>query len=108
MLWDSDRQRKWYEFRKAPRKDSVNASPLSAPLAPPTWGKAGITLQAPLCPFRGQGQRHLTLSARSVAAVGLLLTSLSLFKVPAGIRPVCSEAKSIFLYFVLSQAVTIY
>lgn len=68
-----------------------------------------VALHAPICTFQGQGwNRPLVLSARIVAAARQLLTSLSLLEVPAGIRPVCSEEKSNFLYFVLSQTVTIY
>lgn len=71
--------------------------------------REGIALQASLRAFQGQRWSHLPAqSARIVAAAGQLLTSLSLFEVHVGVRPVCSEQKSISLYFVLSQTLTFY
>lgn len=101
----SDRPKNPYDFTKSL---TVLKPPCSLPCMLPVscWWKAFL-LKHHFVVFQDKDGAILSCKARVVAA-GQLLTSLLLFAVPAEMRPVCSEEKSIFLYFVLSQSFTIY
>lgn len=79
----SDRPKNRHDFTKAFTSHSVEVTLLSALHPSCELLVEGISLQASLCDFPGQGWSHLFAKARIAAAAGQLLTSLLLFAVLA-------------------------